>query len=124
MHRTRKLAVVAAIVAAAPLAAHARSTYLSSFNSRYGTASTVLDSCSACHGSGGTSTFNPYGAELRTNIASGIATALTIAEPKDSDGDTYRNIDEIHALTLTWTVTVADQNRDVDVATATTKVVP
>ena len=100
MHRNMKSALVAAIVLAAPLTASARSTYLSSFNSKYGTGNTVLDSCSTCHGSGGTSTFNPYGADVRSNIAAGISSALTLAEPKDSDGDTYANLAEIKALTL------------------------
>ncbi len=99
MHRIRKLALVAA-VAAAPLAANAYSSYLSAFNTKYGTTGTNLDSCSTCHGSSGTSTWNPYGQELRNNIASGIQSALTTAEPKDSDGDGYKNIDEIHARTL------------------------
>jgi hypothetical protein len=99
MHRITKLALAAA-VAAAPLAASAYSSYLSSFNSKYGTSGTNLDSCSLCHGSGGTSTWNSYGQELRNNIASGIASALTTAEPKDSDGDGYANLAEITARTL------------------------
>lgn len=99
MYRIRNLALVATL-AAAPLSASAFSSYLSTFNSKYGTSGTVLDSCSACHGSGGTSTFNPYGSELRANIGSGLSTALTLAEPKDSDGDTFTNLAEITARTL------------------------
>jgi P pilus assembly chaperone PapD len=100
MHRFTKLAVLAAALAATPLAASARSTYLSAFNTKYKTSGTVLDSCSTCHGSGGTSTFNPYGQELRNNIASGITTALDVADPKDSDGDGYSNGAEAAALTF------------------------
>jgi ASPM-SPD-2-Hydin domain-containing protein len=102
MHQITKLALAAAIVAATPLTASARSTYLSSFNSRYGTATTVLDDCQTCHGSGGTSTYNPYGAELRANIGSGISSALTLAEPKDSDSDGYTNLQEIEARSLPY----------------------
>src|SRR5512141_1876233 len=61
MHRLSKLAVLAMAIAATPLAASARSTYLSAFNTKYKTSGTVLDTCNTCHGSGGTSTFNPYG---------------------------------------------------------------
>ncbi|WP_242344654.1 choice-of-anchor D domain-containing protein [Anaeromyxobacter terrae] len=101
MHRIKNLAVVAVLAAvAAPLSASALSTYLSTFNSKYGTSGTALDSCTTCHGSGGTSTFNPYGTDVRANIASGIASALTLAEPKDSDGDKVTNLDEITARTL------------------------
>lgn len=100
MHRLSKLAVLAVAIAATPLAASARSTYLSSFNTKYKTSGTVLDTCSTCHGSGGTSTFNPYGQELLNNIASGITTALNVADPKDSDGDGYSNGAEAAALTF------------------------
>jgi Abnormal spindle-like microcephaly-assoc'd, ASPM-SPD-2-Hydin len=99
MHRIKKLALVA-VIAAAPLAANAYSSYLNSFSSKYGTSGTALDSCSLCHGSGGNSTWNAYGQELKNNIGSGISSALTTAEPKDSDGDKYSNLDEIKALTL------------------------
>ncbi|WP_243337147.1 choice-of-anchor D domain-containing protein [Anaeromyxobacter soli] len=102
MHRIKHLAVVAVLagVVAAPLSASALSTYLSTFNSKYGTSGTALDSCTTCHGSGGTSTFNPYGTDVRAGIASGITSALTAAEPKDSDGDKVTNVDEITARTL------------------------
>lgn len=99
MHRISKLVLFATLLAS-PFAASARSTYLSSFNSRYGTANTVLDACSTCHGSSGTSSYNPYGNDLRASISSGIATALSAAEPRDSDGDRFTNLDEINARTL------------------------
>ena len=96
----KKLALCAAVAAAVPFAAHARSTYLSAFNSKYGTSGTVLDSCNTCHGSGGTSTFNPYGNDVRASIGSGISSALTTVEPKDSDGDKFTNLAEIKARSL------------------------
>lgn len=97
MYRITRLAVLAAIVAAAPLAASARSSYLSSFNSKYGTASTALDSCNLCHPSG-TSSFNAYANDLRAaGISTNVNAAFTAAEPKDSDGDGYTNITEINA---------------------------
>jgi hypothetical protein len=100
MNRITKLALCAAILAAAPFAAHARSSYLTTFNSTYRTSGTALDSCSLCHGSGGTSTFNPYGNDVRAGIGSGIASALAAVEPKDSDNDKFTNLDEIKARTL------------------------
>jgi hypothetical protein len=83
----------------APAGAHARSTYLSSFNSRYGTATTRLDSCNTCHGSS-TQTFNPYGADVLAGMGSGIANALSNVESTDSDGDGFTNLTEIQALTF------------------------
>ena len=80
MHRLTKLALVVALVAA-PFAANARSGYLTTFNSKYGTANTALDSCSTCHGSGGTSTWNSYGNDVMAKIGSGISAALTAVEP-------------------------------------------
>jgi hypothetical protein len=98
MQTMKKLAVLAALVVA-PLAANARSSYLSSFNSKYGTSNTVLDSCSTCHASS-TSTWNAYGNDVKANIAAGISSALNTVEPLDSDGDKYSNITEIKALSL------------------------
>ncbi|MGE5189381.1 MAG: Ig-like domain-containing protein, partial [Gemmatimonadota bacterium] len=78
-------------------AAHARNTYLSTFNATYGTSGTKLDDCITCHTSQGTSTWNPYGLALQSRIGSGIAAALAAVEPLDSDGDGYTNIVEINA---------------------------
>ena len=100
MHRLSKLAIAA--VALAPFAASARSSYLSTFNTTYHTASTVLDSCDTCHGSGGTSTFNAYGNDVRANMGAGIASALKQAEPIDSDNDGFTNLQEIQALSLPY----------------------
>jgi hypothetical protein len=98
MHRLSKLAIAA--IALAPLAASARSSYLTTFNSTYHTSGTVLDSCSTCHGSGGTSTWNAYGDDIRANISAGISSALKTVEPIDSDNDGYTNVQEIQALSL------------------------
>lgn len=91
------LAVLA--IAGAPLGVQARSSYLSTFNTTYGTANTKLDSCGTCHASS-TSTWNAYGNDVKANIASGISKALSIVEPLDSDGDKFSNLDEINALSL------------------------
>lgn len=80
--------------------AYARSSYLSTFNSTYGTSGTALNSCNTCHGSGGTSTFNPYGQAVRNGIGAGIAPALSSVEAADSDGDGFTNIVEINARTF------------------------
>ncbi|HEX9240919.1 MAG TPA: putative metal-binding motif-containing protein [Anaeromyxobacter sp.] len=100
-------AVVAALLA---VTAQARSGYKADFNSKYGTAGSVLDSCNTCHGAT-TSSWNVYGQALMIagNITAGsqvsdavINAALVAIEPLDSDGDTYTNIVEINARTLPY----------------------
>ncbi len=86
-------------VLVAPTGARARSAYLTEFNTRYGTSSTKLNSCDTCH-AGSTSTFNPYGTDVRSRIGSGIATALTDVEALDSDRDRFTNKAEIDARTF------------------------
>lgn len=100
MHRLTKLALLAVAIAAAPLAAQARSSFLSTFNSTYGTSNTALDTCNLCHPSG-TSSFNAYANDLRAaNIASNVSSALRAVENLDSDGDGATNLVEINALTF------------------------
>jgi len=99
MNSLTKWMLAVVVVAAIPFAAHGRSSYLTTFNSMYGTANTKLDSCSTCHASS-TSTWNPYGTDVRARISTGISAALTAVEPLDSDADKFTNIDEINALTL------------------------
>ena len=81
--------------------AYARSGYLGTFNTTYGTSGTKLDDCITCHG-GSTSTFNPYGQAVRSLFLGGstILAALTTVEPQDSDGDGYTNRAEITARTF------------------------
>ncbi len=80
--------------------AQARSAYLSTFDSKYGTSGTKLDTCDTCHVPGG-KTRNPFGLTVEGNGATtDINAALTASEPVDSDGDGFKNIDEIHALTF------------------------
>lgn len=80
--------------------AEARSEYLASFNGMYGTANTVLDDCTTCHGSTKT-VRNPYGQSVEAGIlaAKPISQALTDIETVDSDSDGYTNITEIQART-------------------------
>ncbi len=73
--------------------AHATSGLLSRFNSTYGTAGTVLDTCSTCHSN--TPSLNPYGSAL-----SGAGDNFAAIENLDSDGDGFTNIQEIKALTF------------------------
>jgi hypothetical protein len=89
----KKLAFAFALVLAAG-SAEARSAYLTAFNTKYGTANTVLDDCNTCHDNG-------YKTDLAARLAAGdvIATALTAVEPLDSDRDGYTNLAEIKALT-------------------------
>jgi hypothetical protein len=91
-HGFRSIIITLAIVCVAG-AAHASSGYLSSFNTRYGTAATKLDTCNVCHTS--VPSRNPYGAAY----GSANHNFATI-EGLDSDGDGSTNIVEIKALTF------------------------
>ncbi len=77
----------------------AKSSYLSTFNSLYGTAGTKLDSCNTCHIT--SAIRNPYGVDMEDELALGKtpSQALQAIEPLDSDGDGYSNITEINART-------------------------
>jgi hypothetical protein len=81
--------------------ASARSGYGTTFNGMYGTTGTKLDSCTTCHVEGGKAR-NAYGIDMEAGLLSGKsdAASLTAIEGIDSDGDTFKNIDEINALTF------------------------
>lgn len=74
--------------------------YLSSFNSRYGTADGILDTCTTCHGGG--YSLNAYGADFLAefNNLNNANAALAAIEMLDSDGDGDTNILEIEARTF------------------------
>ncbi|MDQ5986561.1 MAG: hypothetical protein CSYNP_02291 [Syntrophus sp. SKADARSKE-3] len=75
--------------------ASALPTYLASFNTQYGTSSTVLNTCNLCHVGGNTAVLNSY--------ASAFAAAghnFAAIENLDSDGDGFTNIQEINARTF------------------------
>lgn len=99
MNSYKQSILAAFAILLAPLGAEAKSGYLTTLNSTYGTANTALDACTTCHGSSN-STFNPYGAAVVAKMASGLAGALAAVEPLDSDGDKFSNLEEIDALTL------------------------
>jgi hypothetical protein len=84
--------------------AHAFSSYLTAFNSRYSTGGTVLNTCQLCHNtSPPTLSFNAYGLNVQdqvVNLGNPIATGLANIEPLDSDADGYSNIVEINARTF------------------------
>jgi hypothetical protein len=82
--------------------AWAKSGYLNTFNTKYGTSGTRLDDCMVCHVSGSNSR-NVYGRAFGTALSANNATvqsALTAIEGQDSDGDHATNILEINARTL------------------------
>jgi hypothetical protein len=92
------IAVLSALLSMAGFAvlvspAMGKPEYLAEFNKKYGTQGTRLDSCNTCH----TTTqdaehLNPYGADFRKDNHD-----FGAIEPLDSDGDGYKNIDEIKA---------------------------
>ena len=92
------LMVVSAIGGFAAWISPAQSTpeHLSTFNQKYDTRGTHLDSCQTCHTAspGNKDNVNPYGADFAKNNHD-----LGAVEPLDSDGDGFSNIDEIKALT-------------------------
>ena len=69
---------------------YASSSYMTSFNSRYGSAGTAIGACSVCHTTA--PACNSYGNAFKSN-AHNYATI----EPLDSDGDGFTNIVEINA---------------------------
>lgn len=85
----------------APSSGHATSSYMSSFNSRYGTSGTRLNSCSTCH-DGSPPATNYYGDDFFNQLDLGRPTATAFAniEPIDSDGDGVANLAEIQARTF------------------------
>ncbi len=77
----------------------ATSTFMNSFNSKYGTSATVLNTCGICHvNASGGGTRTTYGNDFR-DAAIGNHTFNALLEAKDSDGDGFTNIVEINALT-------------------------
>jgi hypothetical protein len=83
-----------AVIIGTALSALALSSYLSTFNNQYGTASTKLDTCLLCHGQNGPPN-NPFGAAFAANNHDFAA-----IEQLDSDGDGYSNLEEITAGTF------------------------
>ncbi|HVW33041.1 MAG TPA: hypothetical protein VHL53_10920 [Acidimicrobiia bacterium] len=76
--------------------AMAKPEYLQAFNAKYGTQGTKLDSCNTCHTtSQDADHLNPYGLDYRK--ANHDFAAI---EGLDSDGDSFKNIDEINAGTF------------------------
>ena len=94
------LLIVAVIVLIPFTIVFAKSRYLSTFNTLYGTADTRLDTCGLCHENGYDR--NAYGADWETKYGqSGNQTqAYQAIEAMDSDNDSYTNIAEINALTF------------------------
>jgi hypothetical protein len=88
------LTIVAGILAIFGGQAHAKSSYLSSFNTTYGTSATALNTCSLCHPGGNTNTFNAFA------TAYGGGHSFPAIENADSDGDGFSNIAEITARTF------------------------
>jgi hypothetical protein len=88
------LFLVLVVLIGAPMAA-ARPNYFASFNQKYDTTDTKLNSCNACHTSGGGSPRNLYGIAYSTN-----GKDFASIETLDSDNDGFTNIEEINALTF------------------------
>ncbi len=87
------LLVLAVALVSVPVSAV--STYLGNFESAYASAQgTRIDNCNLCHTA--VPTRNSFGSAFANNGHNFDATL----EQKDSDGDGFKNIDEINALTF------------------------
>ena len=76
--------------------AFAVASYLNSFNTRYGTSGTVLNTCGLCHiDPGGGGPTNPFGSDFAANGHN-----FANIESLDSDGDGFSNLVEINARTF------------------------
>jgi hypothetical protein len=100
-YRVKRIALtVTVILVASFVVVVAKSSYLGSFNTLYGTDNKILDSCVTCHGGG--YSLNSYAVDFNTKrIQLGSATAgLQAVETMDSDKDGDSNLAEIEALTF------------------------
>ncbi|MCL5316735.1 MAG: Ig-like domain-containing protein [Thaumarchaeota archaeon] len=106
MTKTRHLVfgvLLAIIILTSIQSATAFSSYLTTFNTKYGTSSTRLNTCGLCHiDPAGGGPRNSYGQafENQTIHRTNPAQAYTNIESLDSDGDGYTNIAEILARTF------------------------
>lgn len=84
----------------APVAARAEAPFLDTFNAKYGTTATKLNTCSVCHRVA--PALNPYGNAFKNKWKSGLSVsqALGAVQTLDSDRDTFTNIREIRARTF------------------------
>ncbi len=90
-----------AVMAFLPQSSFAQSPYLDTFNTKYGTIATRLNSCRVCH-TKVTPNLNPYGQAFfgaHTGTVT-VGAALNAIRRADSDGDGFTNIVEIRALTF------------------------
>ena len=90
----------AALLMVISTSAMAVSSYLTQFNTRYGTSATVLNSCIICHQTASGSPSSPrnsYGIAFDTPSNAHNFPAI---EQLDSDGDGFTNIVEITARTF------------------------
>ena len=94
------LLIITVLVFVPIAAALAKSSYLTTFNSLYGTADKTLDTCNTCHVNGFDR--NSYGGdwESKLNQLGDRTQAFQAIEGVDSDADTYTNIQEIMAGTF------------------------
>ena len=78
-----------------------RARSLTTFNAKYGTSATRLNTCSVCH-TASIPALNSYGNAFKNKWKSGLTPgqALGAIQPLDSDRDTFTNIREIKARTF------------------------
>ena len=95
-------AIVLALCIVIPQMSFAKTSYLTTFNKKYGTTGTAIGKCIVCHKTASGSGYNLYGAAVRAKRTAGltIGVALTKVQPLDSDKDTFTNIVEIKARTF------------------------
>ncbi|MEW5746594.1 MAG: choice-of-anchor D domain-containing protein [Nitrospirota bacterium] len=92
MKRLTWLLIFMFVIAGAGIA-HAKSSYMTTFNTTYGISNTVLNTCSVCHTAA--PALNPYGTAFKNS-----GHVYSTIEPLDSDGDGFTTIVEINARTF------------------------
>ena len=107
-----------ALVAGTISSVYATNSYMNTFNTTYGTSSTVLNTCTLCHPSG-TSSHNAYSTAFR-NAGHNYRTI----ENSDSDGDGFTNIVEINARTFPGNSASRPSSGDATLPTVTNFVIP
>jgi hypothetical protein len=93
MKRLLSILSVLTLVLVGYTVAYATNGYMTSFNSKYGTAGTAIGNCSVCHTTA--PSCNSYGNAFKNN-----ARNYATIEPMDSDKDGFTNIVEINASTF------------------------
>lgn len=96
----KKLVLVTLLTALMPLTSSAKNGFLKSFKAQYPNAKVLAAvGCGVCH-KGDSEELNPYGLTLKGTLSTNAGKpSYADSEAVDSDGDGFKNIEEINANT-------------------------